>query len=236
MSPSPLVTVGVVTGRPACWPFLRWNLERIERRDPTFRTEVIVVATPPAYASTLALEMADARVYPMGPDAPVGSMRNVVLDRARGDYLVWMDDDDWYHPRRIPWLLDEARRSGAAITGWVRGWLLDLDTFWAQAVPSGKRVINGAAIYKLPDVWCEEYDAGARASDARWLQRLYARNLTVKHLLDDRIHALWTRHRSNVSPVTYGRFDIPFNQISQRLGSDAADLSERLLELRKVLA
>jgi glycosyltransferase involved in cell wall biosynthesis len=31
----------------------------------------------------------------------LGALRNMALDKARGDYLVQWDDDDWYHPERI---------------------------------------------------------------------------------------------------------------------------------------
>ena len=34
-------------------------------------------------------------------DAVLGTLRNVALDKARGDYLIQWDDDDWYHPERI---------------------------------------------------------------------------------------------------------------------------------------
>jgi glycosyltransferase involved in cell wall biosynthesis len=35
------------------------------------------------------------------PNAVLGTLRNLTLDAARGDYLVQWDDDDWYHPDRI---------------------------------------------------------------------------------------------------------------------------------------
>lgn len=35
------------------------------------------------------------------PDTVLGSLRNITLDAATGDYLVQWDDDDWYHPDRI---------------------------------------------------------------------------------------------------------------------------------------
>jgi glycosyltransferase involved in cell wall biosynthesis len=31
----------------------------------------------------------------------LGGLRNLVLDQAKGDFLVQWDDDDWYHPDRI---------------------------------------------------------------------------------------------------------------------------------------
>jgi glycosyltransferase involved in cell wall biosynthesis len=35
------------------------------------------------------------------PNTVLGSLRNLTLDAASGDYLVQWDDDDWYHPDRI---------------------------------------------------------------------------------------------------------------------------------------
>lgn len=34
-------------------------------------------------------------------DAVLGTLRNLALEHATGDYLVQWDDDDWYHPDRI---------------------------------------------------------------------------------------------------------------------------------------
>ncbi len=31
----------------------------------------------------------------------LGTLRNIALEHARGEYLVQWDDDDWYHPERI---------------------------------------------------------------------------------------------------------------------------------------
>lgn len=31
----------------------------------------------------------------------LGGLRNMILDKATGDYLMQWDDDDWYHPERI---------------------------------------------------------------------------------------------------------------------------------------
>jgi len=47
----------------------------------------------------------------VSPYANVGAMYNVGLDYAQGEYIVRVDDDDWYHPDRIK-LQVQALRTG----------------------------------------------------------------------------------------------------------------------------
>ncbi len=35
------------------------------------------------------------------PNQVLGSLRNMTLEKANGDYICQWDDDDWYHPERI---------------------------------------------------------------------------------------------------------------------------------------
>lgn len=35
------------------------------------------------------------------PGMVLGTLRNIALEKARGDFLIQWDDDDWYHPERI---------------------------------------------------------------------------------------------------------------------------------------
>lgn len=35
------------------------------------------------------------------PENTLGKLRNISLEKARGDFLAQWDDDDWYHPRRL---------------------------------------------------------------------------------------------------------------------------------------
>jgi glycosyltransferase involved in cell wall biosynthesis len=41
------------------------------------------------------------RVLAALPGTPLGGLRNLSVDKARGDYLCQWDDDDRYHPRRL---------------------------------------------------------------------------------------------------------------------------------------
>ncbi len=50
-------------------------------------------------------------------DEPLGAMLNLAAERAGGDLLVKMDDDDWYGPDFVSDLLMAREHSGADVTG-----------------------------------------------------------------------------------------------------------------------
>jgi glycosyltransferase involved in cell wall biosynthesis len=59
------------------------------------------------------------------PARRLGALRNLALERARGDYLAQWDDDEWYHPERLETQMQPiARGSGASV---LRQTLMHLD-------------------------------------------------------------------------------------------------------------
>ena len=175
----PTVSVGCVTGRPACRWWLEWNLER--QRYPG-RLEIVTVRAEDH------------------PGRTVGQLRNLAHERASGEWLVWFDDDDWSHPLKVRWLVEAVR--GRRWAGWTWGWIVDCQ---GRAKALGRwgasRVINGAAIYDLETARSVRYDDGAKASDARWLaelRRAWPRPQERKLLTDERLHSIWTVHGANV--------------------------------------
>src|SRR6267142_7021882 len=40
-------------------------------------------------------------VVPSTPKIPLGSLRNLAISKANGEYICQWDDDDWYHVKRI---------------------------------------------------------------------------------------------------------------------------------------
>ena len=56
----------------------------------------------------------------------LGGLRNMLLDRATGDYLAKWDDDDWYHPDRIA-IQAECLQQGFDAC-WLSSTLMHIDT------------------------------------------------------------------------------------------------------------
>ena len=244
MNPRPIVSALCVTNRPKCADWLRWNVQR-----QTYpRLDVVIVDG----SGTAGVHGPRDFIWPVdrheGLDAHAGrlirapatlscgELRNVAMLHARGEYFVWFDDDDWYHPERVEWLVDAIEMTGSLWLGWGCGYLMDLawqrSTFFEPRV-TPKRVINGGAIYRTAECVKVAYDARPAASDARWLRALsalYALRDDPGHvLLDRRLHALWMRHGRNTSPTLRGgSYPLTLGDVEQRAGAAWGSTSGRL--------
>jgi glycosyltransferase involved in cell wall biosynthesis len=56
----------------------------------------------------------------------LGGLRNMLLDRATGDYLAQWDDDDWYHPDRLAIQAEYLQNGNDAC--WLSSTLMHIDT------------------------------------------------------------------------------------------------------------
>lgn len=72
----------------------------------------------------------DLRVMPQPVAVPFGSVLNRAAERATGDVLLKMDDDDWYGPEFVADLLLARRYSGAEIVGTPAEFIF-LSSLWA---------------------------------------------------------------------------------------------------------
>lgn len=241
---SPTVTIGCVTNRLECRQWLRWNVLR-----QTYRPiQIITVDASVPFNDERGLVLARGSIGAVetlelrpGTDFTCGQLRNLVIAHARGQYLVWMDDDDWYHPERITWLVEAIKQSRSWGAGWWTGYLFDVGCYDHATVighPSAKRLINGAAIYDLEKVRDTPYTDRRRASDGRWIVDLMKKHGDHGHLLsDDRIHGLFSRHRANTSPTRFsaGR-RLSFETIRERVGDAWGDTDVQLRALEAALA
>jgi glycosyltransferase involved in cell wall biosynthesis len=86
--------------------------------DQTWKRRELVVVTDgsPRFKQALAafvteLRLGDVRfVYPERDDLPLGALRNLSMEAARGDILCQWDDDDSSHPARLQAQLEHMRR------------------------------------------------------------------------------------------------------------------------------
>ncbi len=198
--PLPKVSILAVTYRPELRPWLWWNIDR--QTYPAVEVVIVDQSTNgqsegdhwelgPWMGTTV-----QHRTIAAHPKLTVGELRNLAIAFARGDYFVWMDDDDWYHPKRIEWLMDAIGDDPWA--GWACGYYLNLALlrgFWLSPRPE---IINGATLYRADVARSVAYDAQPRASDARWIKALQKRWGPGKVLDDTRPHAVYGQHRDNL--------------------------------------
>ena len=57
----------------------------------------------------------------------IGAKRNKLLAEAKGDIIVWMDDDDYYFPNRVEHVVDSLIKSKANIAGCSGHLMYDYD-------------------------------------------------------------------------------------------------------------
>jgi glycosyltransferase involved in cell wall biosynthesis len=147
---APLVSVIVrSTGRPE----LRQALDSIAAQTYP-RIEVILVNAKGADHPPQAERCGDFPLRMIGGETPLARSRaaNLGLDQARGDYLIYLDDDDWFLPEHIAGLVEalvgqeQARAAYAGVECLSQG----EDGKW-------ERVRTFNADFDRARLWCENY-------------------------------------------------------------------------------
>jgi glycosyltransferase involved in cell wall biosynthesis len=90
----------------------------------------------------------------------VGGLRNLANKRAKGDVLVWIDDDDYYGPEYVQYVFDTLRTSNYLIAGCTQPYYYDLDwkcTF-QYARGSSTLTTNNCMAYKREYLANHAYD------------------------------------------------------------------------------
>ncbi len=125
----------------------------------------------------------------------LGSLRNLSLEKATGDYLVQWDDDDWYHPERISIqakVLDEGFDACCIFASLMH--LDDSEYFYLPYIGSLSYGIPGSIMHKRND--SIRYPEMRRAEDKAYLNQWRNQNYTT---LDESHAGLFIRcyHGSN---------------------------------------
>ena len=82
----------VTQDRPEFLPWLYWNFSRLDWPEKEL---VIIDSSATAVAPS---KRKPATFYHHAPGANVPAKRNMAMAAATGDFITWLDDDDWRHP------------------------------------------------------------------------------------------------------------------------------------------
>ncbi|HYO40521.1 MAG TPA: glycosyltransferase [Nocardioidaceae bacterium] len=154
--PPPRVSVLLATRRPARLPFALRQVARQRGVD----LEVVVATHGHDIDRRVVDELRDTSSVEVtslgGPeDEPFGTLLNRAAERAGGDLLLKMDDDDWYGPDFAADLLLARRYSGADITGTAPEFLyvesLDLTLRRRDATEVFRPVVAGGTMLLARD-------------------------------------------------------------------------------------
>jgi glycosyltransferase involved in cell wall biosynthesis len=107
----------------------RFAIECFLQQTYPCRELVIVCRTLDSEVKRFVQSLDDSRIrFVEAPDAQtVGDLRNVTVERGRGDYIATWDDDDLYHPDRLMLQFQPLQQFGAG------GCVLIRETLWWPA-------------------------------------------------------------------------------------------------------
>ena len=117
---TPLISCLMVTGAgPARAQWFTVALQNYCQQSYS-KTELVIVLDQPAAedrarieGQVAALGRSDVRLICAPEKSPLGALRNLSMEAARGDLVCLWDDDDIHHPRRIEGQLAHLRSTGA---------------------------------------------------------------------------------------------------------------------------
>jgi glycosyl transferase family 2 len=185
--------------------------------------------------------LADVRIRGMevaaSPRQTLGSLRNLAVAEARGQYVCQWDDDDWYHPERLAAQLTALRASGRPACVLSRWTCVDAEA--RRAYISPRRAWEGSILVEREQMVA--YPDLARGEDAIALETLSRRQHL--HMLDRPELYVYTFHggntwdRSHWADMLGMSTVIPWSEaqdILQRTDADA--IVPRELPMREHLA
>ena len=228
----PLVSCLCVTEDRAA--FLPWLLWGFDRQEWPCRELVIVDGSS---GQVDVAERPDVRLVTVPSGSSIARKRNVALQAAAGELVVWVDDDDWQHPRRLAWLV-EALRGGRAFAGSQAAWFVDLETSRCTPYRGGPRsVIFNSAGFRTDAVRAVAFREGvARGSDTHWMRSVEARHVGFEVIDRDDLF-FWLSHARNISnPASRRHFPHRLDVLRSRVGTVAwGDTDDQLQALQSRL-
>ncbi len=148
-----LVSCIMITGHQDRGQFPRMSLASFLEQSYQPRELVIINQNPceplvPNDVEQLRLAGCEVREYLIRTECrTLGEMRNEGLERARGEWFIPWDDDDWQHPRRLETMM-EMRRPGLALvpSSHIR---FSFETFSAWQYDNGRDGTGGTALFPM---------------------------------------------------------------------------------------
>jgi len=133
------------------------------------------------------------------PGSEIGHVRNVGLEAARGDWIMWFDDDDWRHPSMTSMLMRAADNMGEGMAGMRSFYWLDVDGRMEKRACANWPVF-GAAVYRNDrPMWPFRTETERKCkTDSFWLIRMREHFGGFGVLVDCPEWYVWVNHGTNV--------------------------------------
>lgn len=163
--PTPFVSVICPTWeRSAFLPYLLYMFQYQDH--PADRRELIIlddsaISQQPLIDSLLARDPSANVRYIHHPERlKLGKKRNMLNALAQGEYILCMDDDDYYPPDKISWTVAAMQQCGALISGSdrINIWYSHLNRIFKSHSFGKKHLLNGTFCYHRNYLKNHRYD------------------------------------------------------------------------------
>jgi len=119
---------------------------------------------------------------PGSPKLTLGRLRNLAIEKCRGEYFCQWDDDDWFHRNRLEFqmqVIQESRMPASIMMQW-----LVYEMSEGQAYISNRRPWEGSILCKKALIGEEMlYDDLLKGEDTNLIKSLFARSLVFPILM-----------------------------------------------------
>lgn len=156
----------VTENRPEFLPWLLWNYERLDWKDK----ELVLVDSS---EKPLPASKRKGINYHHVAGANVPEKRNVAMQAAGGDFITWLDDDDWRHPDSLKVLAEMAADTPLTLAGGRRAWFFNLETEATRRFVKRTSVLFCNLLLSADVAVKRPFDVDMeRGSDVQWLEDL----------------------------------------------------------------
>ncbi len=160
--------VSVVT--PTCnrRHFLPWLLYMFQYQDyPSCRRELVIFDDSPMSNADLIANLIRCapnpeliRYYHQTERLTIGKKRNILNQLAEGEYIVCMDDDDYYPPDKLSYTISEMQRHQVSFAGCdaIPIWYSSIDRVFMTSPLGKNNAVNGTFAYHRRFLSMHRYD------------------------------------------------------------------------------
>lgn len=174
----------VTKDRPQFRDWWIWNIIKQTRRpdqlvvvDSTlYQTQEALVAYDFELQRILKLYISDVEIVHCPNNYVTGEARQVALELAAGDIIIWWDDDDWYHPEKVERICKRFESGVQNMVYMPTTWHLDLKTMTLVDVDSLVHSCLIASCGIRTDLACLfAFDPVTLFEDTHWIAKIMGR-------------------------------------------------------------
>lgn len=184
--------------------FLPYLLYMFQYQDyPADRRELVILDDSPQSNAELIASLTRysphpelIRYYHQSERMTIGAKRNRVNELARGEYIVCMDDDDFYRADKLSYTISEMRRHNALFAGCNRIplWYSHINRIFMSRSQGPRNVLNGTFAYHRNFLKKHRYDNRVTLGEEQSFTRDFSAPVL---LLDPWRSILCVSHSSN---------------------------------------